>query len=83
MQSPSNLPVHDLFSSNYESLYLKEKEKNAILVARINEKESLIHHLHQANNEAYSEINQMEEKLSKNNSVNHLNLDILEKMELD
>jgi len=63
MQSPSNLPVHDLFSSNYESLYLKEKEKNAILVARINEKESLIHHLHQANNEAYSEINQMEEKL--------------------
>ena len=67
MQSPSNLPFHEPYSlgdsSNYESLYLKEKEKNSILLARINEKENLIAQLHQANNDAYSSIHFLELKL--------------------
>ena len=67
MQSPSNLPFSESFLSgsslNYESLYLKEKEKNAMLLSRINEKENLIAQLHKANDDAYSSIHELELKL--------------------
>ena len=67
MLSPSNLPVRDISSTatfqNYESLFLMEKEKNKILLARLNEKENLISQLHKANDEAYNEIHNLEGKI--------------------
>ena len=67
MLSPSNLPVRDNSTTaaflNYESLFQMEKEKNRILLARINEKENLISQLHKANDEAYSEIHNLEGKI--------------------
>lgn len=57
------------FSSNfvaenaYEALYLKEVEKNAILLSRISEKEALISQLHAANAEAYAKIHDLELQL--------------------
>lgn len=57
MQSPSDFP------GAYEALFLKEKEKNSLLLSRIAEKEALIQQLHAANDEAYATIHALELKI--------------------